>query len=258
MVNNGVRHQFNEVMILSRSISDEYGECVMARLPRYVVPGLPQHVIQRGNNRQPIFVGESDYVAYLDWLKEAAQRHGLLIHAYVLMTNHVHLLVTPTQANSIAKTLQSLGRRYVQYFNFTYGRTGTLWEGRYRATVVDAEDYLLACCRYIEMNPVRAGLVKSSAHYRWSSYRHNAQGQKDSQIVEHDVYRRLGRTVQARYEAYRSLFRAGDDDVTLRAIRESAHKGWALGNDRFHVKVETLTQRRTAPLLRGRRKAGGR
>jgi len=228
----------------------------MARLPRYVIPGLAQHVIQRGNNRQAIFVAECDYAVYLGWLKEAAQRYGLLIHAYVLMTNHVHLLVTPTQDDSIAKTLQSLGRRYVQYFNFTYKRTGTLWEGRYRATVVDAEDYLLACCRYIEMNPVRAGMVKSAAHYRWSSYRHNAQGQKDAQISEHDVYRRLGRTVQARYEAYRSLFRDGDDDTTLLAIRESAHKGWALGNERFRGEVEGLAKRRTAPLSRGRPKAG--
>lgn len=228
----------------------------MARLPRYVVPGLAQHVIQRGNNRQAIFMGESDYAAYLAWLKEAAQCYGLLIHAYVLMTNHVHLLVTPTQDDSIAKTLQSLGRRYVQYFNFTYKRTGTLWEGRYRATVVDAEDYLLACCRYIEMNPVRAGIVKSAAHYRWSSYRHNAQGQKDLQIVEHEVYRRLGRTVQARYQAYRSLFRDGDDNTTLHAIRESAHKGWALGNERFRDEVEGLAKRRTAPLPRGRPKAG--
>ena len=227
----------------------------MARQPRYVVPGVPQHVIQRGNNRQIIFVRESDYVTYLAWLKEAAQRYGLLIHAYVLMTNHVHLLVTPTLSDSLAKTLQSLGRRYVQYFNFTYKRTGTLWEGRYRATVVEAENYLLACCRYIEMNPIRGGIVKSAAHYRWSSYRHNAQGQRDSKIIEHDVYRRLGRTVQARYTAYRSLFRNGDDDATLRAIRESAHKGWALGDKRFCAEVEELAKRRSAPLQRGRPKS---
>lgn len=230
----------------------------MARLPRYVVPGLPQHVIQRGNNRQAIFVGESDYAAYLDWLMLAAQQHGLLIHAYVLMTNHVHLLATPTQDTSIAKTLQSLGRRYVQYFNFTYKRTGTLWEGRYRATVVDAEDYLLACCRYIEMNPVRAGMVKSAAHYRWSSYRHNAQGQKDPLVNEHEVYRRLARTVEARKEAYRSLFRSGDDETILHDIRQSVHKGWALGNDRFRSEVEELAKRRTTPLPRGRKKTKGR
>lgn len=224
----------------------------MARLPRYVIPGIPQHIIQRGNNRQAIFVSEGDYTTYLAWLGESAQRYGLQIHAYVLMTNHVHLLATPTQADSVAKTLQSLGRRYVQYFNLNYKRTGTLWEGRYRATVVDAEDYLLACCRYVEMNPVRAGMVKSAAHYRWSSYRHNAQGQKDALIVEHDVYRHLGRSVQTRYEAYRSLFRDGDDDVTLRVIRESTHKGWALGNEHFRDKVEELAQRRATPLQRGR------
>ncbi len=227
----------------------------MARLPRYVAPGLPQHIIQRGNNRQVIFIGEGDYTTYLAWLKEAAQRYGLLIHAYVLMTNHVHILATPTHDDSIAKTLQSLGRRYVQYFNATYKRSGTLWEGRYRATVVDADNYLLACCRYIEMNPVRAGMVKSAAHHRWSSYRHNAQGQKDAHIAEHEVYRRLGRTVQARYEAYRSLFRDGDDDSTVRAIRESTHKGWVLGSDRFRGQVESVTKRRSMPLPRGRPRA---
>ena len=180
----------------------------MARLPRYRLPGVPQHVIQRGNNRQAIFAQEADYAAYAHWLHAAARQHGLAIHAYVLMTNHVHLLVTPEHQDSIAKTLQSLGRRYVQYFNYTYGRTGTLWEGRYRATVVDAEPYLLTCSRYIELNPVRAGLVKSPAHYRHASYRHNAQGRPDPLITEHEVYRRLDRSRPRRCAAYRALFGA--------------------------------------------------
>lgn len=176
----------------------------MPRLPRLIVPGQPHHVIQRGNNRQPIFAELSDYHAYLDWLAAASARFGLRIHAYVLMTNHVHLLVTPERSESIGRSLQSVGRRYVQYFNYCYGRTGTLWEGRYRSTVIEAEDYLLACSRYIELNPVRAGMVRSPAHYRWSSYRANAQGRADPLLSLHPVYKRLGRTRADRVEAYRS------------------------------------------------------
>ena len=224
----------------------------MARLHRYSLPGVPQHVIQRGNNRQPIFAAEADYRAYLDWLKQAADQHGLAIHAYVLMTNHVHLLVTPEREESIGKALQSLGRRYVQYFNHTHGRTGTLWEGRYRATVVQAEDYLLTCSRYIELNPVRAGMVKSPAHYRYSSYRHNAQGRKDPLLIEHEVYRRLGRTIAARCDAYRALFHGAVAEAALDEIREATNKGWALGHDRFRDRIEHLAARRAAPLPRGR------
>lgn len=139
----------------------------MARLPRYFMEGQPQHAIQRGNNRAPVFGAEDDYRFYLECLQEAAVRHGCAIHAYVLMTNHVHLLVTPETEGSLPKTLQSVGRRYVQYFNYTYGRTGTLWEGRYRATVIDSEHYLLTCMRYIELNPVRAGMVPQPEGYRW-------------------------------------------------------------------------------------------
>ena len=156
----------------------------MPRLPRYVLPGVPQHIIQRGNNRQAIFACEDDYSVYLDWLKRAAEQYGLAIHAYVLMTNHVHLLATPDAEDSIGKTLQSLGRRYVQYFNRRYGRTGTLWESRYRATVIDSESYLLACSRYIELNPVRAAMVGEPGEYPWSSYRCNAMGQEDGLVTE--------------------------------------------------------------------------
>ena len=224
----------------------------MARLPRYNLPGVPQHVIQRGNNRQAIFAEEADYAAYREWLQEAAARHGVAIHAYVLMTNHVHLLLTPDAPDSIAKTLQSLGRRYVQYFNYTYGRTGTLWEGRYRATVVDAEPYLLICSRYMELNPVRAGLVKSPAYYRYASYRHNAQGRPDPLITEHELYRRLGRSRPRRCAAYRALFRGAVAEGILHDIRTATNTGWALGNDRFRGEIERLSLRRTAPLPRGR------
>lgn len=150
----------------------------MARQPRYVLPGQPQHVIQRGNNRDVIFVAEADYRFYLDKLKDACDRMGCEVHAYVLMTNHVHLLMTPYEENSLGRVMQSLGRRYVQYFNYRYRRTGTLWEGRYRATLIDAESYLLTCYRYIELNPVRAGMVSHPGDYPWSSYRSNALGQR--------------------------------------------------------------------------------
>ena len=143
--------KFRQVFLLSLSI--------VARLPRYFVPGQPQHIILRGNNRQAIFTAEQDYLFFRNCLVEAAQRFGLAVHAYVWMTHHVHLLATPNDVASLPKTLQSAGRRYVQYFNVTYGRSGTLWEGRYRATVIDSEPYLLTCMRYVEENPVRAGRV---------------------------------------------------------------------------------------------------
>ena len=142
----------------------------MARLPRYVIPGQPQHIIQWGNNREPIIANESDYLSYLECMQKAVQDNDLKIHSYILMTNHVHLLATPEQENSISKTLQSIGRRYVQYFNYSYDRTGTLWEGRYKATLIDSAQYLLTCMRYIELNPVRSKQVNKPIDYSWSSF----------------------------------------------------------------------------------------
>ena len=149
----------------------------MARQPRFVLPGQPQHVIQRGNNRQDIFRADEDYAFYLEKAEEAANKHECDIHAYVLMTNHVHLLVTPHLENSISKMMQMIGRYYVQYFNYRYRRTGTLWEGRYKASLIDSEQYLLTCMRYIELNPVRAtNMADHPSDYRWSSYGSNATG----------------------------------------------------------------------------------
>ena len=219
----------------------------MARLPRYVIPGQPQHIIQRGNNRQAIFAAEADYQFFRDALVEAAEKHGLAIHAYVWMTNHIHLLATPEFDDSISKVFQSVGRRYVQYFNYTYRRSGTLWEGRYRATVVDSEQYLLTLMRYIEINPVRAGMVAHPRDYDWSSYRRNAQGEAGLNvdfIASHREYKRLGCSAEERQGAYRQLFRAALSASDLNAIRESTHKGWALGDDRFKDKIEAAGQRR--------------
>lgn len=224
----------------------------MARLARYFITGQPQHIIQRGNNRDVIFADEADYTFYLECLQEAAESHALHIHAYVLMTNHVHLLASPKEETSIPKTFQSVGRRYVQYFNYTYDRTGTLWEGRYKATLIDSEHYLLTCMRYIELNPVRANMVRHPKDYRWSSHRYNALGKEDELITPHRLYRQLGRDEPARQSAYRQLFRSRLPQVELNNIRECTNKAWVLGSERFKNRVEKLTERRAKPKPRGR------
>ena len=232
----------------------------MARLPRYVIPGQPQHVIQRGNNRQAIFAADANYQFFRDAIVEASGRFGLAIHAYVWMTNHVHLLVTPMYADSIGKTLQSVGRKYVQYFNFTYKRSGTLWEGRYRATVVDTENYLLKLMHYIDMNPVRASMVAHPREYPWSSYAHYATGDSGLNAVwlhPHEQYDALGVIPTERQAAYRQMFRETISAADLNAIRDCTHKGWALGSEWFRAEIERLGQRRAVSKGRGRpRKAG--
>ena len=227
----------------------------MARLPRYVIPGQPQHIIQRGNNRQAIFANDQDVQFFRDALVEASGRFGVAIHAYVFMTNHIHLLATPLYADSISKTLQSLGRRYVQYFNFTYQRTGTLWEGRYRATVIDSESYLLKLMHYIDMNPVRAGIVAHPRDYPWSSYARYANGDDGATsawLSPHPQYDALGRDKNAKQAAYRQLFRETVTDIELNAIRDATNYGWALGNDRFREEIESLGARRAVSKGRGR------
>ena len=164
----------------------------MARLPRFVIPGHPQHVIVRGNNREPIFYAEADYQFYLEKLKQACDKHSCDVHAYVLMTNHVHLLITPHKENGISKAMQMLGRYYVQYFNYSYERTGTLWEGRYKASLIDSNSYALICYRYIELNPVRADMVDHPSEYPWSSYRHNALGEKNELVIHHPCTKHWG------------------------------------------------------------------
>jgi putative transposase len=231
----------------------------MARLPRYVIPGQPQHIILRGNNRQAIFAAEADYQFFRGAIVEAAQKYGLLIHAYVWMTNHIHLLATPEQQNSISKVFQSVGRRYVQYFNYTYQRSGTLWEGRYRATVVDSEPYLLTLMRYIELNPVRAGMVAHPVDYQWSSYAFNARGESGLNadwLTPHEEYLRLERNATDRQSVYRQLFEAAISDINLKEIRECTHKGWALGNEQFRAQIEALGPRRAASKGVGRPRKG--
>lgn len=215
----------------------------MPRLPRLYVPGLPQHVVQRGNDRRPTFVNDADRHFYLATLGFAARRHGVQIHAYVLMTNHVHLLATPSDASGLSKVMQSLGRIYVRYFNRAYARIGTLWESRYRSAVVQTDGYLLACMRYIELNPLRAGLVAAPADWRWSSHAANAQGVADPLVTPHQLYVALASSPAARREAYRALFAEALPTATADAIRDATVYGWALGNEAFHARVSALSRR---------------
>jgi len=228
----------------------------MARLPRLCLPGIPQHVIQRGNNRQVCFAANDDLAAYANWLEEYAREWDVAVHAWVFMTNHVHLLLTPNREDSISKMMQALGRRYVRYFNRTYRRSGTLWEGRFRSCVVDAEEYLLTCQRYIELNPVRAGMVNSPEEYIWSSYRANGLAKPAKLWTPHSIYCQLGRTASKRALAYRRLFDAHLDAQSFEEIRSATNTGMALGSDRFKDEIEKLTGRRVRPRRPGPRKKG--
>lgn len=224
----------------------------MARLGRYFLPSQILHVIQRGNNREPTFFADVDYRRYLEWLAEAAAEYGCSIHAYVLMTNHVHLLVTPASAEALPRTMQSLGRRYVRYVNREYRRTGTLWEGRYRACPIDGDEHFFTCCRYIELNPVRAGMVRHPREYAWSSYRAHADGKPDPLAAEPAIFRRLGTTDKERRKNYRNLFRQALDEQWLASLRAATNGGWAFGNDRFKKKIAKALDRRVEPLPAGR------
>jgi putative transposase len=212
----------------------------MPRKKRFYQPGIPAHVFQRGHNREAVFFDDQDYLAYLRFLKASADALGCVIHAYVLMINHVHLLVTPRTANDIGLLFQGIGRYFVPYMNKTYQRRGTLWEGRHKGHILQSEDYFLVCMRYIEMNPVRAGMVEHPGQYRWSSYAANAQGTDNAILQPHEIYLSLGKTPEARQTAYRSLFSTDANSNELELIRASLHSGTPLGNDRFKRRVESI------------------
>lgn len=224
----------------------------MARPPRLELPGVPLHIIQRGNNRTACFFGDVDRHFYLKCLAEAAVRRGCEIHAYVLMSNHVHLLVTPTTPGAAAQMLQDLGRRYVRIINTIHGRTGTLWEGRFKSSLVDTENYLLTCHRYIEMNPVRAGLVRHAADYSWSSHLHYVSAHSKSFITEHAMFTRLAETREERQALFRTMFSEDLDEGTLERIRYAANTGSALGSEPFLREAETRLGRAVRPPIRGR------
>mgnify|MGYP003582604677 CR=1 FL=1 len=224
----------------------------MPRQPRLDLPGIAQHLVQRGNDRQPCFFADIDRQRYLQDLRELALALDCHVHAYVLMTNHVHLLVTPMQPGALSLLMQALGRRYVRYVNDRYRRTGTLWEGRYKACLVDGDDYLLRCYRYIELNPVRAGMVADPADYAWSSHRANALGMPDPLLRPHERYRALGRNDETRRTTYRSLVVAGLDPAEVDHIRATLQRQHALGSDRFRDAIERQLGRRAGPARIGR------
>ncbi|WP_166425467.1 transposase [Paraglaciecola sp. 20A4] len=224
----------------------------MARLPRACPAGVPQHIVQRGNNRQVCFVEEQDFVAYVGWLIEYSKKYRVDIHAWVLMTNHVHLLCTSQMSNGVSLMMQSLGRQYVRYFNLSYKRTGTLWEGRFRSCLVQTENYLLQLYRYIELNPIRAGMVDEPSAYKWSSYQINALGKESALCVPHALYLALGDNKAQRQSAYRALFKSRMAGKLLTDIRLATNKGMALGSEHFKQEIETLTGRKMRPGKIGR------
>ena len=224
----------------------------MPRRPRIHLDGVPLHIVQRGHNREPCFFAEADYLAYLHWLGEALQKERCALHAYALMSNHVHLLLTPKRAESVPRLIIALGRRYVPYINTAYRRTGALWDSRYKSSLIQAETCLLACQRYIELNPVRAALVDDSAHYRWTSYRANALGQANPRLTPHPIYLALGRDDKQRQAAYRALFRTPLDKAAIDDIRLALNQNQPLGNQRFYARIEKLTGERREAKPRGR------
>lgn len=224
----------------------------MGRAPRLDVPGNPQHLVQRGVDRGACFVREWDFVRYLDELEYATRRHACSVHAFVLMTNHVHLLVTPSKPAAVSRMMQCLGRRYAGYFNTCHRRTGPLWEGRFKSCLVDSDEYLLRCQRYIELNPVRAAMVPAPGHYPWSSYHHHALGIPSRIVTPHPTYLALSKDPIRRCELYSSLVSEGNQPSEVEQLRLHTRQGRAWGSPRFQSQVEDLLQRRSSVRPRGR------
>lgn len=224
----------------------------MARLARLYVPDQPQHVILRGLDQQPAFVDDQDYELFIDCLKAAARDHHLAVHAWVLMPGAVQLLVTPSDESSLPKAMQAVGRRYVAHFNRRYARRGTLWEGRYRATVIEGERFFLLASRVVELAPVRNHLVTAPEDYRWSSYRHHIGLTVDSLITDHPLYWALGNTPFERQRAYRELCEQALDERETTQLMQATLKGWVLGSDTYRDWASRTANRRVSPLPRGR------
>lgn len=224
----------------------------MPRPPRLELPGVPLHVVQRGNNRGLCFFSDIDRRFYLKSLADVATRRGCLLHAYVLMSNHVHLLVTPPETGAVSAMLQDIGRRYVRVVNEAHARTGTLWEGRFKSSLIDSDTYLLNCHRYIELNPMRAKLVSDPADYPWSSYGHYAQGEPNRYVTAHQGYLALGNTAGERQTAFASFCRLPIADADINRLRVCVNRGWPLGSDAFLGKVEREIGRSVRPPRRGR------
>lgn len=224
----------------------------MARLARLCPKGIPQHIIQRGNNRSICFCSEGDRAFYAQCLKQFAIKYKVSLHAWVFMTNHVHLLATPQSDDGISKMMQAIGRMYVRYFNQSYKRSGTLWEGRFKSCLIESERYLLQCYRYIELNPVTAGMVYEPSEYAWSSYRCNALGKYSEMLSPHAEYLLLGKTDEERQKNYRALFERHLDQRMITDIREATSKGMALGSEKFKEDIELTFKRRVVSAKPGR------
>lgn len=224
----------------------------MARLPRLTLAGYPHHVIQRGNNRQVIFADRQDFEAMLALLAENAQKFRVAVHAYVLMDNHFHLLVTPATDDALPLMMQAVGRSYVRYFNDRHGRSGTLWEGRYRSTLIETERYLLACMAYIDLNPVRAGMVGQALGWPWSSHAHYLGQRIDRLVTPHALYWALGNTPFAREAAYAELVQAGISGAEQTALTDATLRGWALGGADFVADLQKKSPRRVSKARPGR------
>ena len=217
----------------------------MARLPRIVIPNQPIHIIHRGNNRQDIFESEEDLTRIKEDIATSLSKTKCHLHAYVIMTNHLHLLITPEDKAQLTKFMQSMANRYVRYFNAKHQRTGTLWEGRYKSCLVDSEHYLFALYQYVEMNPFKAGMVEEIADYPWSSYHHNALGEIDPLISEHELYENLGVSRERRCEAYLEMFDRLNTTKQDSQITNATLRGEALGDDTFHQQISALISRPT-------------
>jgi putative transposase len=224
----------------------------MSRQTRLVLPGVALHIIQRGNNRQLCFRCDGDYMLYLLHLRELAAEYACAIHAYCLMPNHVHLLATPSGAETLAALMRGLGQRFVQYFNRAYGRTGTLWEGRFRSCVTESAHYVLACYRYIELNPVRAQMAEQPSAFKWSSYRANAEGHTDNLVSPHAEYDALGLTPETRRAAYSALFTQTLPTSLLEDIRSSTNGGYPLASKSFKSSIPAPPGRKLTPGRPGR------
>jgi len=224
----------------------------MARLPRLTLPGYPHHIIQRGNNRQPIFASTADYEALLALIEEYSKKFEVAVHSYVLMSNHFHLLATPVHAEGIPRLMQAVGRSYVRSFNNRQARTGTLWEGRYRSTLIQAERYLLACMVYIDLNPVRAAIASDAAEYPWSSHLHYAGRRVDKLVTPHPLYWEMGNTPFAREMAYMELVRNGIGSQQQQALTNATFSGWALGEPDYVADLQRRTERRVSKARAGR------
>jgi len=228
----------------------------MPRRARSYIPEMPYHIVQRGNNREACFIEPENYQYYLELWQQLSVRYGVNVHAYCLMTNHIHFLVTPKHSDSISNTMKVAGSRYAQYVNKKYSRTGTMWEGRHRSSLVQSDRYLLGCHRYIEMNPVRAQMVKRPEEYRWSSYGVNAWGDS-SWLTPHDEYLQLGVDTDERLHAYRELFRYQLSEQDLNLIRKAAHYSQPIGDDRFRQQIEDKYGVRLGSMKRGRPRKSG-